>query len=182
MEYGYMLRKNGETVEPFCEGEIYSDLYGDTGYTSLKELLDVVETGDKVTLPSIYALGHNLSQVCLNWQTLKEKDVDVELLDFPFAVEHPRDFCSILSYLNDSAALSRKERKVSGLNGVKARGIRLGRRPLGMPPAFENLYAEYKKGNISCREAARQLDISHTTFLRWGRDLDARLWDEEAGE
>ncbi|WP_276924921.1 hypothetical protein [Faecalibaculum rodentium] len=51
-----------------------------------------------------------------------------------------------------------------------------------MPEAFESLYAEYKKGNISCREAARQLDISHTTFLRWGRDLDARLWEEETGE
>lgn len=58
MEYGYMLRKNGESVEPFCEGKIYSDLYGDTGYPSLRELLDVVETGDIVTLPSIYALGH----------------------------------------------------------------------------------------------------------------------------
>ncbi|WP_276907324.1 hypothetical protein [Faecalibaculum rodentium] len=73
MEYGYMLRKNGKSVEPFCEGEIYSDLYGDTGYPSLRELLDVVETGDRVTLPSIYVLGHNLSQVCLNWQTLKER-------------------------------------------------------------------------------------------------------------
>lgn len=108
--------------------------------------------------------------------------MDVHVLDFPFAVENPQAFCRILSYLNDSAAVSRKERKLSGLNGVKARGIRLGRRPLGMPEAFESLYAEYKKGNISCREAARQLDISHTTFLRWGRDLDARLWEEETGE
>ena len=35
---------------------------------------------------------------------------------------------------------------------------------------FETLKNQYKMGKVSAREAARQLDISHTAFLLWTKE------------
>jgi hypothetical protein len=42
--------------------------------------------------------------------------------------------------------------------------------------AKAELLRAYKRGSFSLKGAARALEVSHTTFIRWVKKLD--LWDE----
>jgi predicted DNA-binding protein (UPF0251 family) len=39
------------------------------------------------------------------------------------------------------------------------------------PPEFEEVRLQWAQGDISAREAAKHLNISHDTFLRWSREV-----------
>jgi hypothetical protein len=38
------------------------------------------------------------------------------------------------------------------------------------PPEYESLKKKWQQGNISARQAAFRLDVTHRTFLRWVRE------------
>ena len=50
---------------------------------------------------------------------------------------------------------------------AKAQGVRFGRKPMERPEGYARLKAQWAAGNLSAREAARKLNITHQTFLRW---------------
>ena len=58
-----------------------------------------------------------------------------------------------------------RRRQAEGIAAAKARGVQFGPRP----DNYEQCYAEWEKGAITAREAARQLHVSHNTFLRWAK-------------
>lgn len=53
---------------------------------------------------------------------------------------------------------------------AKARGVRFGRERIERLPEFKELRLRYRIGAITCREAAKQCGVSHTTFLRWYKE------------
>lgn len=50
---------------------------------------------------------------------------------------------------------------------AKQQGIKFGRRPMERPKEYKNLKEQWQKGEVSARGAARQLGITHRTFLLW---------------
>ena len=54
---------------------------------------------------------------------------------------------------------------------VKAQGVRFGRPPLVQPKEFPAVHQAWLKKEISAREAARRLSVTHKTFLRWVHKL-----------
>ena len=64
------------------------------------------------------------------------------------------------------------EANLSILRSGKARGVRFGRRPMARLEGSEECLLAYKNGEISAREAARRLHISHATFLKWAKESE----------
>lgn len=75
----------------------------------------------------------------------------------------------LLSYVAQTEREFIHQRQKEGIAAAKARGVKFGREAIARPAEFFGLAERWSKGEISAREAARQLNVSHNTFLKWAR-------------
>ena len=109
----------------------------------------------------------------------KAKKINVVLTDVPvmgsrsrFGSDLTRNLLmntviQIFSYVAEAEQEVYHQRTLEGIAAAKAKGVKFGRVPLKRPENFENIRARWASGELSGREAARQLGISHSTFRKW---------------
>lgn len=150
-----------------------------------KRLLKKLKPGDLLIVHSIDRLGRNYDEILEQWRIItKEKQSDIYVLDFPLLDTRSRSgdhdltgrFISdlvlqTLAYVAQKERESIHQRQAEGIAAAKARNVHFGRRALQRPPEFEALYRLWSEGKISAREAGRQLNVSHSTFLNWVRKI-----------
>lgn len=76
----------------------------------------------------------------------------------------------LLSYVTQTEREFIHQRQAEGIAAAKARGIKFGRKPMNRPSQFPTMKAKWQAGKLSARAAANQLDVPHSTFLRWTRE------------
>ena len=54
------------------------------------------------------------------------------------------------------------------------RGVKFGRPKIKRPSNFIKIYQKWKSKEISSRQAAESLKVSHTTFLNWVKQIEGR--------
>jgi DNA invertase Pin-like site-specific DNA recombinase len=72
----------------------------------------------------------------------------------------------ILSYVAETERLNIKQRQAEGIKLAKERGQHLGRPKVQAPANFDELYASWKRGEITATKAMAQLDLKRTTFYK----------------
>lgn len=143
-------------------------------------LLKRLKAEDTLVVKSIDRLGRNYDEILEQWRIItKEKKAFIVVLDMPLLdTRQGKDLTGtliadivlqLLSYVAQTEREFIKQRQAEGIAAAKARGVKFGRRPLPKPDNFESCVDEWKRGNLSIREAARILNVSHKTFLRWAR-------------
>lgn len=144
-----------------------------------QRLLRRLRPGDCLVFLSIDRMGRNYEEILEQWRVItKEKHVDIVILDMPLldTRQRSRDFAgafvadlvlSILSFVAQTEREFIARRQAEGIAAAKARGVRFGRRPMERPAAFEDVKSAWQRGEVSARQAAASLGISHPTFLRW---------------
>ncbi len=65
----------------------------------------------------------------------------------------------LLSYVAQTEREFIRQRQAEGIAAAKAKGVKFGRAPMKT--------AQFLKHRVSARAAAKQLGITHSTFLRW---------------
>ena len=108
-----------------------------------KKLVKKLKPGDLLMIQSIDRLGRNYAEV------------QNQLLSYVAQTE--REFI--------------RQRQAEGIAVAKAQGVRFGRPPLAQPKEFPTVHQAWLKKEISAREAARRLSVTHKTFLRWAHEL-----------
>ena len=73
----------------------------------------------------------------------------------------------LLSYVAQTEREYIRARQAEGIAAAKARGVRFGPKPMEKPNGYDQCVVLWKKQEISAREAARRLGITHKTFLKW---------------
>ena len=73
----------------------------------------------------------------------------------------------LLSYVAQTEREFIRQRQAEGIAAAKERGVRFGRSPMVRPEAYEALKLQWEDNQISARAAAKQLGITHRTFLKW---------------
>lgn len=147
-----------------------------------KRLLRKLKSGDTLVIKSIDRLGRNYDEIIEQWRMItKEKQVGIVVLDMPLLdTRQGRDLTGtliadivlqILSYVAQTERDLLKQRQAEGIAAAKAKGVRFGPQPMKKPPAFDDCYLLWKNGDISAHEAARRLQVSHKTFLRWTKKM-----------
>lgn len=76
----------------------------------------------------------------------------------------------LLSYVAQTEREFIRQRQKEGIAAAKARGVKFGREPMQRPAEFDMIKAQWEEDNISAREAAKQLGITHKTFLKWVKE------------
>ena len=191
--YGYVRVSTKEQNEdrqlialqefPVLEKCIYMDkLSGkDFNRPQYQKLLKKMRPGDLLVVKSIDRLGRNYEEILLQLRMItKEKQVDVVVLDMPLLDTRKKQddltgtfiadlVLQILSYVAQTERENIKKRQQEGIRAAKLRGVHFGRPRKPIPEKFYELKEKWKRGEISSRKAAAQLQIAQDTFLRWVR-------------
>lgn len=190
MEYGYVRVSTKEQNEQrqmialrefgIEEKRIYMDKQSGKDFerAKYKKLLRKIKSGDTLVVKSIDRLGRNYDEILEQWRIItKEKQVAIVVLDMPLLdTRQNRDLTGtliadivlqLLSYVAQTEREFIRQRQAEGIAAAKAQGVQFGRRPMIRPELYVLLKEQWKQNQISARAAAKQLGITHSTFLRW---------------
>ncbi|MDD5952269.1 MAG: recombinase family protein [Oscillospiraceae bacterium] len=146
-----------------------------------QKLLRKLHQGDLLVIKGIDRLGRNYDEVLEQWRYLtKEKKVDVAVLDMPLLdTRQGRDLTGmliadivlqLLSYVAQTERENIRQRQAEGIAAAKLRGVRFGR-PEKLPPSnYPEVRKRWRRGELSGRQAAALLNVTHHTFFRWVRE------------
>lgn len=162
------------------EADIYMDkLSGkDFNRPQYRKLLRRIKPGDLIVIKSIDRLGRNYQEIIDQWRVItKHKGADVLVLDMPLLdTRKGKDLMGtfiadmvlqLLSYVAQTERENIRQRQAEGIEAAKIRGVQFGRPCKDIPPKFHMIRSRWETGEISGREAARQLAVSHNTFFKW---------------
>ena len=147
---------------------------------SYKSLMEKIKPGDTLVIKSIDRLGRNYEEILEQWRIItKTKKAAIVVLDMPLLdTRQGRDLTGtliadivlqLLSYVAQTEREAIRQRQAEGIEVAKASGVRFGRLPKERPPEFDELAEKWRSGKISARIAAKQLGISHPTFIKWAK-------------
>ena len=193
MEYGYARvstkEQNAErqlialTGFGIAETAIFVDKQSGKDFerTQYRRLMRKLKDGDTLVVKSIDRLGRNYEEILEQWRVItKEKHAAIVVLDMPLLdTRQNRDLTGtliadivlqLLSYVAQTEREFIRQRQTEGIAAAKARGVRFGRQPMQRPENFPLVQQKWEHGEISARQAAEQLKITHRTFLRWVKE------------
>ena len=170
------MRKHG-----IDDGNIYIDKQSgkDFNRENWKKLARKLTAGDVLFIKSIDRLGRNYNDILFVWRRLREKSVDIVVLDMPLLdTRSDKDLMGtvisdivlqLLSYVAQTEREFIKQRQAEGIAAAKARGVKFGREPKEKPPQYEKALREWREGRCSARQAGIYCGCAHRTFLKWAK-------------
>lgn len=146
-----------------------------------KRLVKKLKMEDTLVLKSIDRLGRNYDEILEQWRYLtKEKKVTIIVLDMPLLdTKQGKDLTGtliadivlqLLSYVAQTEREFIHQRQAEGIAAAKAKGIKFGRSAKERPKNYEEIAKQWRDKKISARQAATQLNVSYTTFLKWVKE------------
>lgn len=164
------------------EKNIYLDTLSgkDFNRPQYRRLIRKLKPGDILVVKTIDRLGRNYNEIIEQWQQItKQKQADIVMLDMPLLdTRQGKDLIGtliadivlqLLSYVAQTEREFIRMRQAEGIAAAKERGVRFGPKPKDKPEMFESCKERWERGEISARKAAKQLQVSHNTFLKWVR-------------
>lgn len=193
MEYGYIRVSTREQNEQrqliamrefgISENRIYMDKQSGKDFErkNYKKMIRKLKKDDTLVVKSIDRLGRNYEEILEQWRMItKEKQTAIVVLDMPLLdTRQSRDLTGtliadivlqLLSYVAQTEREFIRQRQAEGIAAAKRNGVKFGRRPMDRPAAFDGWKRKWLAGEISARGAARQLGVTHSTFLRWVKE------------
>ena len=146
-----------------------------------RKLMRKLKKGDTLVVKSIDRLGRNYDEILEQWRIItREIEAYIVVLDMPLLdTRRGRDLIGtliadivlqLLSYVAQTEREFIRSRQAEGIATARMRGVRFGAKPLEKPEAYQACYAQWHRGEISAREAAKRLHVTHPTFLKWARE------------
>ena len=143
-----------------------------------QRLLRKLKVDDTLIIKSIDRLGRNYSEIIEQWHIItKEKKAAIVVLDMPLLdTRREKDIMGtliadlVLQIMSAFAQIERdfiRQRQREGIEAAKARGMQFGRPAIPIPDNFDSVRQQWLQGQLSARQAAKRLGVSHVTFLNW---------------
>ena len=144
-------------------------------------MLRKLSRGDLLVIKSIDRLGRNYDEILVEWRRItKEIEADILVIDMPLLDTREKGadvtgrlisdiVLQLLAYVAETERNYIRQRQREGIASAKERGVRFGRTPMEKPEGYKEAAELWRKKEISAREAARRIGVTHKTFLRWMR-------------
>ena len=195
MEYGYIRVSTREQNEQrqflamrefgIPQNRIYMDKQSGKDFErkNYKKMVRKLKKDDTLVVKSIDRLGRNYEEILEQWRIItKEKQAAIVVLDMPLLdTRQNRDLTGtliadivlqLLSYVAQTEREFIRQRQVEGIAAAKRNGVKFGRKPMERPNGLESLKKQWLHGELSARAAAKQLGVTHSTFLRWVKECN----------
>ena len=146
-------------------------------------LIRKMKKDDLLYIKSIDRLGRNYEEILEQWKVLtRMKKIDICVLDMPLLdTRRGKDLMgtflsdivlSLLSYVAENERSNIRQRQAEGIAVAKAKGIRFGRPPRGLPENFHEAYLQWRAKELSVNEAARICGMCRSTFYDRARKYE----------
>ena len=195
MEFGYIRVSTREQNEQrqliamrefgISPNKIYMDKQSGKDFErkNYKKMVRKLKKDDILVVKSIDRLGRNYDEILEQWRMItKEKQAAIVVLDMPLLdTRQSRDLTGtliadivlqLLSYVAQTEREFIRQRQAEGIAAAKQNGVKFGRKPMERPDSLESLKAQWLHGGLSARAAAKQLGVTHSTFLRWVKECN----------
>lgn len=138
-----------------------------------RRLLKKLKPGDVLVIKSIDRLGRDYGEILEQWRLItKEKGAFIRVIDMPLLnTDYNHEnltgvFISdlvlqILAYVAETERSFIKQRQAEGIAAAKEKGVKFGCSKKELPEEFMQYCMMWEKGEISIREGARALNMSH---------------------
>lgn len=143
-----------------------------------QKLLKCLKESDLLIIKSIDRLGRNYDDILVQWQFItKEIRADILVLDMELLDTRKKSdnligtliadlVLQIFAYVAQTERELIRQRQAEGIAAAKQKGKKFGRKEYDVPEEFEEVCKKCQKGEISTRQAANILNMSHSTFYR----------------
>lgn len=154
-----------------------------------RKMLKRLKAGDLLIIKSIDRLGRNYKDTLVEWQNItKTIGADILVLDMELLDTRQKEgglagmliadlVLQVMAYFAQTEREAIRRRQAEGIAAARARGQKLGRKPLPLPEGFEDLCVRCHSGEVTMREAAEALQMSPSTFWRrfvtWAQNIDS---------
>ena len=165
--------------EIICDKESGKDLER-RGYQALKNAM--LRSGDTLVIKSLDRLSRNKSDIKNELQYFKDHNIRVRVIDLPTTMmELPPGqewvfdmvnniLIEVLGTIAEQERLTIRARQREGIDSAKKRNKHLGRPKTKKPENWEDVYTKWRNGEITARDAMRQLGVGKNVFYRWVGD------------
>ena len=143
-----------------------------------QRLVRRLHTGDTVVIKSIDRLGRNYDEILEEWRRLtKNSCTHLVVLDMPLldtrreangvTGEFIADMVlQLLSYVAHIERDNIRQRQAEGIAAAKENGKHMGRPATCYPPNWNEIYQQWKAGELTAVAAMKKLGLKRSTFYK----------------
>lgn len=154
-----------------------------------KALKRSIRSGDTLFIHSLDRLGRNKKGILDEWQWLVDNKINIVVLDMPLldtrkytGMKGIGDLVvnlvlQILSWLAEQERINIKVRLREGIDAALKRGVHFGRPSVKKPKNFEQIYRQWKNGEMTATKAMQILGLKRNTFYKFAQEQKEK--DEE---
>jgi DNA invertase Pin-like site-specific DNA recombinase len=148
-----------------------------------QKMLKRLKKGDVIVVKSIDRLGRNYTEIISEWRKITQtKGADIRVLDMPLLdTTKNKDLfgtfisdlvLQILSFVAENERVNIRQRQAEGIAAAKLKGVRFGRPLKYKAEDYAELYAMFRRGEITQKEAMAEMGVCETTYYRIVHELD----------
>jgi DNA invertase Pin-like site-specific DNA recombinase len=152
----------------------------------------IFRNGDVLYIKSLDRLGRNKQMILDEWQELiKVKKIDIVVMDMPLLnTMKYKDLNGIeslisdlilqlLSYMAEDERKRIKERQEEGIRVAINKGIKFGRKKIGIDENFQPVYKDWKEDKITAVEAMKIVGMKSNTFYRRVKEYELSIKQQQ---
>ena len=148
-----------------------------------KKLLRKMKKDDLLYIKSIDRLGRNYAEILEQWRMLtKDKGIDIVVLDMPLLdTRRGKDLMGtflsdivlqVLSFVAENERTNIRQRQAEGIAAAKAKGVKLGRKPLPLPENFYEVHRAWRSKKLTLKQVAAACNMPVGTFYGKARKFE----------
>ena len=139
----------------------------------------MLRENDILYIKSLDRLGRNKQMILEEWnEIIKVKKTNIVILDMPLldttkyknmnGIESliSSIILELLSYMAEDERIRIRERQKEGIKIALDNGVKFGRKKISAGENFENIYKEWKSGEVTAKKAMELLNLKNNTFYR----------------
>ena len=167
------------------EKNIYMDKQSgkDFNRPQYKKLLRKMKKDDLLYIKSIDRLGRNYAEILEQWRMLtKDKGIDIVVLDMPLLdTRRGKDLMGtflsdivlqVLSFVAENERTNIRQRQAEGIAAAKAKGVKLGRKPLPLAENFYEVHRAWRSKKLTLKQVAAACNMPVGTFYGKARKFE----------
>lgn len=146
------------------------------GYLALKNTM--LRDGDTLVIKSLDRLSRNKEHIKQELEYFKKRHIRVRVIDLPTTMlELPKGqewvfeminniLIEVLASIAEQERLTIRQRQAEGIAAAKENGKHMGRPATCYPPNWNEIYQQWKAGDLTAVAAMKKLGLKRSTFYK----------------
>ena len=152
------------------------------GYQALKNV--ILRSGDTLVIKSLDRLSRSKADIRNEIQFFNDQGIRLKVIDLPttmmdlpegqtWSIEMVNNILiEVLGTIAEQERVTIKGRQAEGIAAAKAKGKRFGRPTIKVPENWGQVYATWKRGEITAKTAMELTQLKRTSFYKLAREME----------